>query len=337
MGAEAASTWTAAGGERLDQFMRAQVPDWSRARLQAQIRMGAVRVNGAEQRKPGLVLRGGDRVQAGLGAAPPVAAEALAEPIPLAVLYEDDELAVLDKPAGLVVHPGSGVGSGTLVNALLHRYGRLARGGGPQRPGIVHRLDRLTSGVMVVARTDAAHQRLGEQFQARSVIKLYRALVHGIPGMQAGEIQLPIGRDLRQRVRMTTRRPAAHARSAHTSYRVLEAFPPPAPTPPSQRSAWSFSLLELRLHTGRTHQIRVHLAALGHPVVGDRLYGAAAELTGSGLAEYQPARVMLHAAELEFTHTVSGARMHFQAPLPAEMDELAQRLRQRQVARAAGL
>lgn len=323
---------TAAGGERLDQHVHARYPGWSRARLQAQIRAGAVRVNGGGQRRPGAVLRAGDRVEVALEARPRAMAAA-AEPISLHILYEDEDVAVVDKPAGLVVHPGAGVGHGTLVNALLHRYGRGGVGEGQQdralqRPGIVHRLDRFTSGVMVVARSDAAHQRLSEQFQARTVVKLYRALAQGIPREAAGEIVLPVGRDRRQRVKMTTRRPAAHARAARTGYRVLEEFRAPAETPARLRAACCFSLLELHLHTGRTHQIRVHLAALGHPLVGDRLYGAATALAGPGaLAGYRAERVMLHAAELEFTHPRTGARVRFQAPTPPEMEELCQRLR----------
>ncbi|MGH9413450.1 MAG: RluA family pseudouridine synthase [Terriglobales bacterium] len=311
-------TRTAEAAARLDQFLHAHLPDWSRARLQAQIRAGAVRVNDSEQIRPGIQLRLGDRIEVRLGAVPPVAPRALPEAIPLAILYEDEDLAVIDKPVGLVVHPGAGQPSGTLVNALLHRYGRMSATGGEQRPGIVHRLDRTTSGVLVVARTDFAHQQLSEQFQARTVIKLYRAVVHGIPRTASGDIRLPVGRDLRHRVRMTTRRPEEHARGAHTAYRVLEAFPDPA----------RFSALELRLYTGRTHQIRVHLAAIGHPVVGDRLYGAAAALSGPGdLNGWQPPRVMLHAAELEFEHPRSHERMRFAAPLPAAVEALCISLR----------
>ncbi|TAN20943.1 MAG: RluA family pseudouridine synthase [Acidobacteria bacterium] len=319
--------WIATQAERLDLFLHAQLPDQSRARLQAQIRAGAVRVNGAEATRPGAVLRVGDLIEMQAAALAPVAPHAEAEAIPLEVLYEDDDLAVINKPAGLVVHPGAGQARGTLVSALLHRYGRLSAAGGEQRPGIVHRLDRTTSGVIVVARTDFTHQQLSAQFQARSVVKIYRALVHGLTAAD-GDIRLPVGRDLRQRVRMTTRRPEAHARSARTSFRRLAAFPAPQDTPAKLRAACSFSELELRLFTGRTHQIRVHLAAVGHPVVGDRLYGAAATLAGPGaLAGWQPPRVMLHAAELEFTHPRSHERLHFRAPVPVEMENLRLALR----------
>lgn len=319
--------WTAVEADRLDLFLHRQVPNQSRARLQAQIRTGAVRVNGAEVTRPGTLLRAGDQVVMQAASLTPVAAYAEAEAIPLEVLYEDADLAVLNKPAGLVVHPGAGQARGTLVNALLHRYGRLSAAGGAQRPGIVHRLDRTTSGVMVIARTDFSHQQLSAQFQARSVVKIYRALVHGLTPAE-GDIRLPVGRDLRQRVRMTTRRPEAHARSARTSFRRLEAFPAPQHTPAGLRAACSFSELELRLYTGRTHQIRVHLAAVGHPVVGDRLYGAGAALAGPGeLAGWPPPRVMLHAAELEFTHPHSHERLHFRAPIPAEMEEFCLALR----------
>lgn len=326
-GGEGREGWVVTAAGRLDQHLRSQFPEQSRARLQAQIRAGAVRVNGAEVTRPGTLLRAGDEIAMQAAALAPIAPHAEAEAIPLEVLYEDDDLAVINKPAGLVVHPGAGQATGTLVNALLHRYGRLSAAGGAQRPGIVHRLDRSTSGVMVIARTDWAHQQLSAQFQARSVVKIYRALVHGLAPAE-GDIRLPVGRDLRQRVRMTTRRPEAHARSARTSFHRLEAFPAPEGTPAKFRTACSFSELELRLYTGRTHQIRVHLAAVGHPVVGDRLYGAAATLAGPGdLAGWQPPRVMLHAAELEFTHPRSHERLHFTAPFPKEMDDLCIALR----------
>ncbi|MGH9487893.1 MAG: RluA family pseudouridine synthase [Terriglobales bacterium] len=328
LGAGARAQWSAAAAGRLDRLLQTEWPQWSRARLQAQIRAGAVHVNGRVEVRPAAKLQAGDRVEIQLAAPPPVAARAGAEAIPLDILFEDDWLAVVNKPAGLVVHPGAGQASGTLVNALLHRYGRLSESGGEQRPGIVHRLDRSTSGVMVIARTDAAHQHLSAQFQARTVVKRYDALVQGVPAAAAGEIELAVARDLRQRVRMTTRRPAAHGRAAHTSYRVREAFPAPPATPPQLRAACSFALVELRLHTGRTHQIRVHLAAVGHPVIGDHLYGGAAQLAGPGeLAGWAPPRVMLHAAELEFSHPGSGERLRFTAPWPEEMESLGQRLR----------
>lgn len=320
-------SWTAAEAERLDLFLHRQLPQQSRVRLQTQIRSGAVRVNGAEVTRPATLLRTGDQIDMQAAAPVSIALQAEAEAIPLDVLYEDEDMAVINKPAGLVVHPGAGQATGTLVNALLHRFGRLSATGDAQRPGIVHRLDRSTSGVLVIARTDFAHQQLSAQFQARSVVKIYRALVHGLTPAE-GDIRLPVGRDLRQRVRMTTRRPEAHARSARTSFRRLEAFPAPEGTPARLRAACSFSELELRLYTGRTHQIRVHLAAVGHPVVGDRLYGAAAVLPGPGeLANWQPPRVMLHAAVLEFTHPRSHERLHFRAPVPAEMENLRLTLR----------
>ncbi|MGH9468218.1 MAG: RluA family pseudouridine synthase [Terriglobales bacterium] len=313
---------------RLDLFLHQQLSEHSRARLQAQIRAGGVRVNGTETRRPGTVLRPGDKVEMNPAALAPEPGGLTAEAIPLDVLYEDADLAVVNKPAGLLVHPGAGQKSGTLANALLYRYGPLPSTGGSERPGIVHRLDRGTSGVLVVARTEWAQVRLSRQFHDRQVSKSYRALVHGIPHPDHGDIRLPVGRDRLRRVRMTTRRPAAHARSAHTGYRLLEPFPAPAATPAAQRAGASFSLLHLDLHTGRTHQIRVHLAALGHPVVGDRLYGAATVLAGPGaLAGWAPPRVLLHSIALEFIHPRSHERMRFEAPLPEVMYELCTRLR----------
>jgi 23S rRNA pseudouridine1911/1915/1917 synthase len=321
--------------ERLDRAAALHLPGWSRTRVQALIRAGGVLVNGAVQTRAGRLVEAGDALEVRAPAAAPAETALQPEAIPLAVLYEDDDLAVIDKPAGLVVHPGAGRRSGTLVNALLARYGRLSSGGrgNAGRPGIVHRLDRETSGVMVVARNDFTHHRLSAQFQARSVEKRYRALAHGIPKLTGGDIELPVGRDRLRRVKMTTRRPPSHARPAHTRYRVAAVYAAPAGTPPRLRSACSYAAWELELLTGRTHQIRVHLAALGHPLIGDRLYGAPAVLAGPGeLTGWQPPRVMLHAALLAFTHPRSGERMRWAAPPPADMVALEARLRQ-----AAGL
>ncbi|MGN6591857.1 MAG: RluA family pseudouridine synthase [Terriglobales bacterium] len=321
--------------ERLDRAAGVHLPGWSRTRVQTLIRAGGVQVNGAVQTRPSTLVAAGDVLAVRAPAAPPPETTLQPEDIPLVILHEDEDLAVIDKPSGLVVHPGAGRRSGTLVNALLARYHSLSSGGrgNTGRPGIVHRLDRETSGVMVVARNDFAHQGLSAQFQARSVEKRYQALAHGRFQASQGDIELPVGRDRLRRVKMTTRRPPSHARPAHTGYRVTTAYPAPADTAPRLRAACSYAALELELHTGRTHQIRVHLAALGHPLIGDRLYGAPAALAGPGeLAGWRPPRVMLHAAALAFTHPRSGARLHFTAPLPADMVELEGRLR-----RAAGL
>jgi 23S rRNA pseudouridine1911/1915/1917 synthase len=206
----------------------------------------------------------------------------------------------IDKPAGMVVHSGAGVHSGTLVNALLHRFASLSRSAGEMRPGIVHRLDRYTSGVLLVVKNDAAHQRLAEQFASRKVEKTYLALVHGTVKQDHGRIEKPITRDPRQRTRMTAR--LSRGRAAWTEYRVLRRFP-------------GFTFLEVRIGTGRTHQIRVHLASIGHPVVGDRLYGAPAKVAG------QPAlpRFFLHAHRIRFQQPSTGEPVTIESPLPPDL------------------
>ncbi|MGH9481387.1 MAG: RluA family pseudouridine synthase [Terriglobales bacterium] len=325
--AEIARFTSTAALPRLDRFLSDCLPEFSRTRVQALIRAGSVRVNGAHAIRSSAALAAGDQVEVELAPAAPSGLEP--EAIPLEVLYEDDDLAVVNKAAGLLVHPGAGQSGGTLVHALLHRYRDLSSLGGEARPGIVHRLDRFTSGVMVVARNDYAHRRLAEQFQGRRVEKVYLALVQGTMAAPAAEIKLAIRRDRRHRLRMTAR--ASHGdagREAHTRFQVLEAFRPPPGTPAARRSASSFSWLEVRIHTGRTHQIRVHMAALGHPVVGDRLYGAAAAMAGPGaLAGFHPLRPMLHAARLALQHPRTGAALAFAAPLPSDMEELLARLR----------
>ena len=315
---------------RLDRFLAQQLPAWSRTQLQVLIRSGAIAVNGAACTRASHALSVGDTVRLVPAELPSLEpAKLAAEPIALEILYEDEDMAVLNKPAGLLVHPGAGQTTGTLANALLHRYGALSTLGGEARPGIVHRLDRSTSGVMVVARNDFAHRKLVRMFQARQVEKRYLALAHGLFAAGEGEITLPIGRDLQHRKRMTTRRPEAHSRAAHSSYRVLEQLRPPAGTPPAQRAACSYAWIEVRIHTGRTHQIRVHLAALGHPLVGDRLYGATRALAGPGTpAGVEPERVMLHAAELALAHPRTGAPLRFSAPLPQALEGLLAKLRQ---------
>ena len=285
-------------GQRLDHFLAARMPEFSRSRIQAWIGEGRVRVNGAVK-KASWKLRAGERIEVEPAEPPPL--RAFPEDIPLEVLYEDDAVAAINKPAGLVVHAGAGRSSGTLVNALLHRYGELSRGGDALRPGIVHRLDKGTSGVILVARNDAAHRHLAAQFASRSVEKIYLALVEGRVAASHGRIDRPIERDPVRRTRMTAR--TGRGRAALTEYRVLERFE-------------SFTLLEVRIHTGRTHQIRAHLASIGHPVAGDALYGAAARPAG-----LEPlGRPWLHAWRLGFVSPATGQRVVVEAPVPEELE-----------------
>ncbi len=310
-------------GLRLDVFLARQLADVSRARVQELIAQEKVRVNDAAC-KPSLKLRAGDNVTvAGPAERPPL--RAAAEDIALDVVYEDEALAVINKPAGMLVHAGAGRtddarNRGTLVNALLHRFGALSAVGGGLRPGIVHRLDKNTSGLMVVAKDDAAHCRLAEQFSRRQVKKKYIALVHGWLKQDAGRVESAISRDRVRRRRMTTRR--SGGRAALSEFRVQERL----------AGAWGrFSLLEVRIATGRTHQIRVHLSSLGHPVVGDSLYGAPHILKGHDDKSSLPTltRNFLHAAALEFTHPRTGAALSFSRPLPEDLKGFLTTLRHR--------
>lgn len=300
-------------GQRLDQWLVSKVPDASRVRIQQLIEQKKVLVNG-KLMKASSRLRGGEEVViTGSVVRPPL--KAFPEDIPLDVVYEDENVVVLNKPAGLVVHAGSGkseAGSkGTLVNALLHRFGRLSGAGGELRPGIVHRLDKDTSGLMIVAKTDQAHRWLAEQFAQRAVVKIYIALVHGWMKQTKGTISTPISRDLVRRTRMTTRWGAG--RTALTHWKTLKEI---------DSQYGKFSLLEIKIDTGRTHQIRVHLSSIGHPVVGDTLYGAPREIRlhekkGKSIAL---ARNFLHAAAIQFKHPVTQAPLSFKHPLPDELD-----------------
>ncbi|HVN02978.1 MAG TPA: RluA family pseudouridine synthase [Bryobacteraceae bacterium] len=291
-------------GKRLDQALHEQFPEFSRSRLQDWIKHGRVLVNGAPER-PARVLRAGDEIIVEPAAPPPLRAEP--ESIPLRVLYEDASFVAIDKPAGMVVHAGAGIHSGTLVNALLGRFAALSTIGGDLRPGIVHRLDRFTSGVILVAKSDAAHRALAGLFAGRHVEKTYLALVHGRLEADSGRIAKPIARDPRHRTRMTAR--LAHGRAAWTDYHVLRRYP-------------EFTYLEVRIGTGRTHQIRVHLASIGHPVAGDRLYGAPAHRGSAPTLE----RFFLHAHRIRFQHPFTALPVEIVSPLPDELKGWMERL-----------
>jgi len=296
-----------AAGARLDRYLASEFPTVSRTRLAELIEQGRVRVDGAEA-KPSRRVARGEVVEVSLAAREPLRAEAVEAP--LEILYEDADVVVVNKRAGMVVHPGAGTAAGaaTLTGALLHRYGGLSSVGGEARPGIVHRLDKGTSGAMVVARNDAAHQGLAEQFAERSVEKIYVALVHGKVKGAEGTIRLAVARDLHRRTRMTTRRRAEEGRASQTDWRALAVI-------------GAYTLVEARLRTGRTHQIRVHFSALGHPVVGDTLYGAPKSPEAMGKLLPPLDRVFLHAARLAFTHPRTGRRVEARAPLPGELRE----------------
>ena len=265
---------------------------YSRARLQTWIKEGLVTLNGAAA-KPSTLLRGGEQIAVSPADLPPLKAEP--EDAPIEILYEDSSVIALNKPAGLVVHAGAGAHSGTLVNRLVHHFATLSQVGGELRPGIVHRLDRGTSGVLLVARNDAAHRALAAQFADRTTEKTYLALVEGRVNAESGRITKPITRDPAHRTRMTAR--LDHGRDALTDYRVLRRFE-------------KFTYLEVRIGTGRTHQIRAHLASIKHPVAGDKLYGA------------QTAdRIFLHAWRIRFDSSAKGERITVEAPLPAELQQ----------------
>ncbi|HZZ38661.1 MAG TPA: RluA family pseudouridine synthase [Acidobacteriaceae bacterium] len=309
-----------AAKQRLDAWLAAQMEGVSRERVQALIDQEKVRLDGKTPRAS-YRLRGGEAVEV-LGDPTPRPLRAYAEEIPLTVVYEDEDLSVVDKPAGMTVHAGAGAESeaGTLVNALLHRYQTLSQVGGETRPGIVHRLDKQTSGLIIVARNDATHAKLAAMFAQRAMKKTYIALVHGHMKQDRGTIDAPIARDLLRRTRMTTRRQTG-ARTAVSHYTVLQRI---------NSRFGAFTLVSVRIETGRTHQIRVHLASIGHPVVGDTVYGAPARLvigpsrqrTDPELESLELRRNFLHAAELEFSHPKTGKAMHLESKLPAELEGL---------------
>ena len=294
----------AEAGERLDAFL-ARVSGLSRARVQRLMGDGLVLVDGSPE-KPRHRVAPGQRIEVRIPDPTPLAL--IPEPIPLDILHEDADLIVLNKPPGLVVHPGAGRTSGTLVHALLAHCERLPGIGGVERPGIVHRLDRDTSGVLVIAKTELAHQGLSQQFRARQIQKRYLALVHGEVAAGAGRIEVPIGRREHDRKRMGVRREGG--REARTRFRVL-------------RRVAGMTLVELDLETGRTHQIRVHLAHIHHPVVGDRVYGGRRERRQGAEREPRAPRQMLHAWRLGFRHPATGLWLEFTAPIPEDFRQAA--------------
>lgn len=306
-----------AAGQRLDAWLAAQLDGVSRERVQLLLGQEQIRLDGKSPR-PSYRLRGGETAEV-LGDPVLKPLKAFAEEIPLHVVYEDDDLSVIDKPAGMMVHAGAGAAeAGTLVNALLYRYSTLSQTSGELRPGIVHRLDKQTSGLIIVARNDAAHARLAEMFSGRRIRKTYIALVHGSVKQDKGTMNAPIARDVLRRTRMTTRREEG-ARSAVSHYTVLRRI---------DSRLGRFTLVSVRIETGRTHQIRVHLSSIGHPVVGDTLYGAPARIVEAverRKSDPEPEsmaleRNFLHAAELEFEHPRTGKPLHLEAPLPPELE-----------------
>ncbi len=298
-------------GQRLDQVLASRLAI-SRARVQELIRDGNVLLNDAPA-KASFKLRGGEQITVlGPAARPPL--RAIAEEIPLDIVYEDGDIAIVNKAAGMMVHAGAGAtddarNRGTLVNALLHHFGSLSGVGGEMRPGIVHRLDKETSGLIVVAKNDEAHRKLATQFARREVKKKYIALVHGWMKKDSGTVSASISRDRVRRTRMTTRH--SGGREAVSHYSVIRRLDTPY---------GKFTLVEVKIDTGRTHQIRVHLASLGHPVVGDSLYGAPGEIRPTTGRESRGAislgRNFLHAAELAFEHPRTGEKTARKSPLP---------------------
>ncbi|HKT89518.1 MAG TPA: RluA family pseudouridine synthase [Candidatus Sulfotelmatobacter sp.] len=302
-----------ATGQRLDQFLTSHL-DVSRARVQELIREEKILLNAASA-KASLKLRGGEQITILAPAARPQL-HAIPEEIPLDILYEDNDLAVINKPAGMMVHAGAGAtddarNRGTLVNALLHHFACLSSVGGETRPGIVHRLDKETSGLIVVARNDEAHRKLAAQFAARKVKKKYIALVHGWPKKDSGTISASISRDRVRRTRMTTRH--SGGREAVSHYTVIRRL---------NTTFGKFTFIEIKIDTGRTHQIRVHMSSLGHAIVGDTLYGAPGQLRPEKKSNLPPLslpRNFLHAARLELAHPTTQTPLSFESPLPPEL------------------
>jgi 23S rRNA pseudouridine1911/1915/1917 synthase len=295
-------------GLRLDQFLARRLQNVSRSQVQHLNRSGAVQIEGRLE-KSGYRIRGSETVEIDLNALEP--ATLTPEHIPLQIVYEDSDIAVIEKPAGLVVHPGSGVRSGTLVHALLYHFRNLSDFGGEGRPGIVHRIDKWTSGLLIVAKNNETHALLGKAFQNRKIEKTYLALVHGRMSQDSGTIEKQVARHPTIRTRMAVLE--NRGRMAHTEYKSVETFQ-------------EFCLLEVKIKTGRTHQIRVHLSAIGHPVVGDSVYGERSNKAFE--KKYGPLnRYFLHATRLRFHHPKTGSELEFHSELPLELQNLLGRLR----------
>jgi 23S rRNA pseudouridine1911/1915/1917 synthase len=305
-------------GQRLDTFLASQITHTSRSQIRRAIESGDVTVN-SRQAKPSYSVHPGEEIQVELPETEPL--QAAPEPIPLDIVFEDDEIIVINKPSGMVTHPGAGATSGTLANALVYHFAQIShqppRRGGASRPGIVHRLDVGTSGLIVVAKTDRAHLSLAEQFESRTVFKSYQALVYGNVTENEGKIDAPIGRDPRNRVKMSVR-PLGEGRNALTLYRVIERFD-------------EFTLLDVEIKTGRTHQIRVHLASIKHPVVADHMYdGGRSNAVKNARLRSTISRLnrpFLHAVRLSLFHPTTGERLEFTAPLPAELQHFLETVR----------
>lgn len=306
---------------RLDAFLATSCQDISRTRLKSLIEQGHVFKNGKSLLDPSYKVLEGDSFQ--IEIPPPLDAFPEAQDIPLSILYEDQDLLVIDKPAGLVVHPAPGNSNGTLVNALLgHCQNSLSGIGGVKRPGIVHRLDKETSGLMVIAKSDAAHNGLALQFKDRTLSRKYKAFVIGVPIPLHGSIEKNIERSHRDRTKMTT--VLRGGRIAKTAYKTLKKFQKSGSLKPIA------SLIECKLHTGRTHQIRVHLASIGHPVIGDEVYGHTPLKSPLGYLlheiNWKPGRQALHAYALDFIHPITHESLHFESTLPQEMETLLEKL-----------
>jgi 23S rRNA pseudouridine1911/1915/1917 synthase len=294
-------------GWRLDRALAAAVPTLSRERLKTLIRLGAVEAQGTALRDPAVKVKGGEALR--VAVPEPAPAHNEAQDIPLTIVFEDEHLLVVDKPAGLVVHPAAGNLNGTLVNALLHHCaGKLSGIGGVARPGIVHRIDKDTSGLLVVAKTDLAHEGLAKQFAAHSVDRRYLAIVSGVPRVSQGSVDAPLARSAANRKKIAIVE-GNRGKRAVTHWKRLEVLKDAA-------------VVECRLETGRTHQVRVHMASLGHPLLGDPVYGRPGKTHGKLLKELSFHRQALHAAELGFTHPVTKHRLSFSSPMPPDMQEL---------------